>query len=157
MGGELDAPKPPRRANAAAVAQAIALIAAGCITNNFVLELIISRKKNPHADPSAGALLTLIQFLFVAAASAGHGLAWRGFGCCRRHSGGLLRGLVPLSVRPTVVPFRHYVGMTVLFFSMSYLNNAAFAFHISQPMHMVFRSANLMVTYVMGWACFRKR
>lgn len=155
--GELDSPKLPRKSNAAAITRAVALIAAGCITNNFVLELIISRKKNPYADPSAGALLTLIQFVFVATASFQHGFSWRGFGCGRKYSGGFLRGLIPLRLRSTVVPFRHYVGMTVLFFSMSYLNNAAFAFNVSQPMHMVFRSSNLMVTYLMGRACFRKK
>jgi UDP-xylose/UDP-N-acetylglucosamine transporter B4 len=151
--GELDAPPKARRDNAAAIARAIALIALGCVANNFLLELIISRKKNPHADPAAGGLLTLIQFAVVAAASAPHGVAWRGFG----GGGGWLRGLLPLRVRAPVVPFRHYAGMTLLFFSMSYLNNAAFAFHISQPLHMVFRSSSLMVTYAISRACFGKR
>lgn len=157
--GELDGPPKPRRlSNAGAILWAVALIGAGCVTNNFVLELIISRKKNPHADPSAGGLMTFLQFVCVAGLSAPHGFAWRGFGGTR--GGGLLgalRGALPLRPRPLVVPFKHYVGMTALFFSMSLLNNAAFAFHISQPLHMVFRSSSLMVTYALGRACFRKR
>jgi hypothetical protein len=157
--GELDGPpKPRRRSNAGAILWAVCLIGAGCVVNNFVLELIISRKKNPHADPSAGGLMTFLQFVCVAALSAPHGFAWRGFGGTR--GGGLLgalRGALPLRPRPLVVPFKHYLGMTALFFSMSLLNNAAFAFHISQPLHMVFRSSSLMVTYALGRACFRKR
>lgn len=47
--------------------------------------------------------------------------------------------------------------MTGLFFAMSYLNNWAFAFNISQPLHMVFRSSSLVVAYAMGALCFRKR
>jgi UDP-xylose/UDP-N-acetylglucosamine transporter B4 len=47
--------------------------------------------------------------------------------------------------------------MAALFAVMSLLNNLAFAFHISQPMHMVFRSANLMVTYAFGRVFFGKR
>ena len=129
------------------------LVALGCISNNYFLELIVSRKKNPHADPAAGGLLTLLQFALVSVASAPYGLAWRGFG----GSGGLLRGLLPLALRPLTVPLRHYAGMTALFFSMSVLNNAAYNFNISQPMHMVFRSSSLMVTYVMGRAFFKKQ
>jgi UDP-xylose/UDP-N-acetylglucosamine transporter B4 len=40
---------------------------------------------------------------------------------------------------------------------MSWLNNLAFAFHISQPMHMVFRSSNLMISFIFGWAVKGKR
>jgi UDP-xylose/UDP-N-acetylglucosamine transporter B4 len=38
--------------------------------------------------------------------------------------------------------------MAAYFVLMSILNNLAFSFNISQPMHMVLRSSNLMVTYV---------
>ena len=159
--GELDGVK-PKRSNVRDILWAITLIAVGCITNNFVLELIISKKKNPHADPSAGSLMTFLQFIFVASLSSPSGFAWRGFGCGRKYGGsdgllGCLRGMLPFKTRTLVVPFKHYIGMTVLFFTMSYLNNAAFAFHISQPLHMVFRSSSLMVTYAMGRAFFNKR
>jgi UDP-xylose/UDP-N-acetylglucosamine transporter B4 len=47
--------------------------------------------------------------------------------------------------------------MAVYFVVMSILNNLAFSFNISQPMHMVFRSSNLMVSYVYGYVYGRKR
>lgn len=40
-----------------------------CGVNNWTLELIVSTKRNPHGDPGAGTLLTLLQCLFVAVAT----------------------------------------------------------------------------------------
>ena len=159
--GELDA-KPRKPSNLRQVLWAVLVIAAGCVANNFVLELIISKKRNPYADPKAGGLMTFLQFVVVAGLSAPQAFAWRGFAIGKRYNprGGLLaslRGLIPFKLRTLVVPFKHYIGMTALFFTMSYLNNAAFAFHISQPLHMVFRSSSLMMTYAMGRLFFRKQ
>jgi len=116
-----------------------------------------SPKANPWADPGCGPLLTLLQFATIAAVSLPHVLAVpatansaaapssRRGACC----GGLFK-------RP-VVSLWEYGVMTALFASMSVLNNAAFAWHISQPMHMVFRSANMIVTAALGWAFFGRR
>jgi hypothetical protein len=57
-------------------------------------------------------------------------------------------GLPALAARK--VPFRLYAWQAVLFFAMSVLNNAAFLFNISQPVHVVIRSGNLVVTYLVG-------
>lgn len=163
-----------------------------------------SKKANPYADPGAGSLLTLLQFLFIAVTQAPGAIGWRrgagaakaadpsgnataaGTATATQRSGGdggvqpvtavaaprklhplfddddksaiakAVRSL-PVYLKPTVVPIGDYVRQTVLFFAMSFLNNIAFAFHISQPLHMVFRSANLLVTYVVGLVWLEKR
>ena len=104
--------------------------------------------------------MTLLQFLLVTLLSTPYAIRWRGFSGSPVVSRGKHVGAwnwVPLEFLKTVVPLRHYLGMTVLFFSMSYLNNWAFAFNISQPLHMVFRSSSLMVAYVIGAAFLGKR
>lgn len=104
------------------------------------------RDKNPWADKKAGALLTFLQYSLVALLTLPDAFAFSN----KNGVFGILR-------KPTVVPLRHYVQMAGLFAVMSLLNNIAFAFHISQPLHMVFRSANLMVTYAFGRVLFGKR
>ena len=59
------------------------------------------------------------------------------------------QGCVP-SLKALVIPLRVYLLQTLLFFCMSVLNNVAFNFRISQPVHVVVRSANLILTYVVG-------
>jgi hypothetical protein len=108
--------------------------------------------KIPWADKKAGALLTFLQYALVAAITSRHA-----FALAAPKPGGSGGGWLPLVRRlPTTVPLVHYVQMAGLFAVMSLLNNVAFAFNISQPMHMVFRSANLMVTYAFGRAFFGK-
>ncbi len=58
---------------------------------------------------------------------------------------------LPARFLPTVLSLWRYAHMTLVFFVMMYLNNLAFSFNISQPLHMVFRSANLMVSYAYGY------
>ena len=149
------------------LASAVAYIMTGCMINNLVLEVIVNTKKNEWADPGAGGLMTLLQFILVAALSSPNAIQWRGLwnggdaiGSDRSTNSkeGQTWGLrFPLAMRPTIVPLRHYLSMTALFFSMSYMNNWAFAFNISQPLHMVFRSSSLMVTYVIGAGFLGKR
>lgn len=139
--------KKPDASVAAMIAKGLLFVFVGCVVNNWVLELIVSKKANPYADPGAGSLLTLLQFMFIAAVSLPAAL----------HFGKSTTGRTRVAFKPTVIPVREYVKMTAVFFAMSFLNNAAFSFHISQPLHMVFRSANLVTTFVMGkWLFGRK-
>jgi solute carrier family 35 (UDP-xylose/UDP-N-acetylglucosamine transporter), member B4 len=131
--------------------KSVALISAGCIFNNLILEFIVSKKKNEYADPGAGGLMTFLQFIFITVATFPNQFEFNG---AQKFIEG--KDFSLFKMKPTIVPIRHYVFMTMLFFSMSYLNNLAFAFNISQPMHMVFRSANLMVSYIMGKLFFSK-
>jgi hypothetical protein len=53
-------------------------------------------------------------------------------------------------LKPTVIPLKYYLYQAALFFSMSYLNNVVFNFHVSQPVHVVVRSSNLVITCILG-------
>ncbi len=61
-----------------------------------------------------------------------------------------------LFLKPRSIPLKFYMLQTLLFFAMSYLNNVAFDFHISQPVHVIVRSSNLVVTCILG-LCLGKR
>ena len=101
-----------------------------------------SKKRNQlYADKNYGAVLTLLQFALIALLSLQYVCTWKG---------GALRLL------PMRVPWQKYVEMAAYFVVMSILNNLAFSFNISQPMHMVFRSSNLMVSYVYGYAAGKR-
>ncbi len=103
-----------------------------------------SKKRNPYGDKNYGSAITLLQFLFIALVRAPYQVV-------RAPAGSLL----PLRFSETLKSLWRYAHMTLIFFVMMYLNNVAFSFNISQPLHMVFRSANLMVSY--AWGIFVER
>ena len=47
--------------------------------------------------------------------------------------------------------------MALVFFTVSVLNNAAFSFDISVPIHTIFRSSSLVMNMVIGFLVFQKR
>lgn len=47
-------------------------------------------------------------------------------------------------------PASFYLALTFIFFTLSYVNNWAYDFNISQPLHMVFRSCSLIASFLMG-------
>ncbi|KAI9824271.1 MAG: golgi uridine diphosphate-N- acetylglucosamine transporter [Thelocarpon impressellum] len=112
----------------------IALIAlwifGGCCSNVFTLEGIIK------IHPGSGLIITLSQFLLVAATgyfshfSAAH---------------------PPLFLRPNAVPLRRWVVNLALFFTINVLNNYAFGFNISVPVHIILRSGGSATTMMVGW------
>jgi len=55
------------------------------------------------------------------------------------------------------IPIEYYLLITFIFFSLSVINNKAFDFEISQPVHMVFRSSSLLSTLLLGLAFFQKQ
>ena len=56
-----------------------------------------------------------------------------------------------------MVPLSVYALITSIFFVTSVLNNKALAFHISVPVHTVFRSSGLTATLLLGRYCFGVR
>ena len=46
--------------------------------------------------------------------------------------------------------------MTIIFFFVSFINNFAFNFNISQPLHMLFKSSSLITTFLMGFVIGKK-
>lgn len=49
------------------------------------------------------------------------------------------------------VPLRRWVLIAAMFFSINMLNNWAFAFNISVPVHIILRSFGSVSTMLMGW------
>ena len=52
---------------------------------------------------------------------------------------------------------RYYAAFVLVFFTVSVINNNAYAYHISVPLHTIFRSGSLVASLIVGAACLGKR
>ena len=105
-------------------------------SNAITLEQLIG------SYPHAGSLITFSQFVVVAAFGLPLHLSWsHGFP----------------TLRPRTVPLLPYVAQVLLFYAISTLNNAAFAYHIPISVHIVFRSGGLVISMILGWLVAGKR
>ncbi|KAF4591497.1 UDP-N-acetylglucosamine transporter yea4 [Ophiocordyceps camponoti-floridani] len=100
-------------------AASFSLIFGGCCSNVYALEAIIS------FEPSSGTLLTFTQFLFVAVTS---------------YISRFDKTRPPFYLKKAKVPLRRWLVNIVLFFSINLLNNHAFSYSISVPLHIILRS-----------------
>ncbi|KAI8629293.1 UAA transporter family-domain-containing protein [Xylariaceae sp. FL1651] len=107
----------------------LGLIFGGCCSNVFALEAIVK------VEPASGTLLTFVQFLFVAITGY-----ISQFDATRP----------PFFIRPNRVPIRRWLINIVLFFSINLLNNHAFSYDISVPVHIILRSGGSITTMVAG-------
>jgi dolichyl-phosphate-mannose-protein mannosyltransferase len=57
----------------------------------------------------------------------------------------------PFFVKPSPVPFRKWVISAALFFTVNMMNNWAFAFNISVPVHIILRSFGSVTTMIAGY------
>lgn len=112
-----------------AVGAMLSLIFGGCCSNVFALEAIIK------VEPASGTLLTFVQFLFVAVT----GYVSQ-FDITRP----------PFFVKPNRVPIRRWLINIILFFSINVLNNHAFSYDISVPVHIILRSGGSITTMIAG-------
>ncbi|KAI1467369.1 UAA-domain-containing protein [Daldinia caldariorum] len=112
-----------------AVGAMLSLIFGGCCSNVFALEAII------NVEPASGTLLTFVQFLFVAVTGY-----ISQFDITRP----------PFFVKPNRVPIRRWLINIVLFFSINVLNNHAFSYDISVPVHIILRSGGSITTMIAG-------
>ncbi|KAL1839002.1 hypothetical protein VTJ49DRAFT_1977 [Mycothermus thermophilus] len=112
-----------------AVGAMLSLIFGGCCSNVFALESIVK------VEPASGTLLTFVQFAFVAAT----GLPSQ-FDPKRP----------PFFLKPNRVPLRRWLVNIVLFFSINVLNNHAFSYDISVPVHIILRSGGSITTMLAG-------
>ncbi|KAI5817146.1 UAA transporter family-domain-containing protein [Pyronema omphalodes] len=110
------------------------LIFGGCCSNVFALEAII--KQEPHA----GHLITFAQFALVAFEGLIYHFDPRG----------------PCFLKPRQIPLRRWAVQIALFWLVSIMNNQAFAYNISVPVHIILRSGGSMTTLLVGW-CWGKR
>ncbi len=84
----------------------------------------------------AGTLLTFVQFLFVAATG---------------YVSQFDRDRPPFFIRPNKVPLKRWIFNIVLFFTINVLNNHAFSYNISVPVHIILRSGGSITTIVAGF------
>lgn len=91
-------------------------------------------------DP-LGTLLTFVQFLFVA--STGYISQFD-------------RNRAPHFLKPNKVPIRRWLINILLFFTINVLNNHAFSYNISVPIHIILRSGGSITTLVAGYLWGKK-
>jgi solute carrier family 35 (UDP-xylose/UDP-N-acetylglucosamine transporter), member B4 len=111
------------------------LIFGGCCANVFALESIIKDA------PGSGTLITCVQFILISLFTLPSSLD-------------LSRGMKHLWLRERVIPLQIWLIYTAFFITVNILNNKAFSYKISVPLHIILRSAgpvaNMAVGYVSG-------
>lgn len=107
------------------------LIFGGCCSNVYTLEALI------HTSPTSGPLITALQFLLVALATLPRHLS-------------LSRGWRNLYLRERNIPLRKWLIYTAYFLTINILNNMAFKYRISVPLHIILRSAGPVMTMAVG-------
>ncbi|TPX63159.1 hypothetical protein SpCBS45565_g06825 [Spizellomyces sp. 'palustris'] len=126
------------------------LIFGGCCSNVYTLEVLVT-----HA-PKSGHLITLAQFLVVAVEGLLSNLEWD-WGW--RPAPGRVSGrksFLPLRLKERRIPIRYWIGMVLLFWTVSVLNNASLGYNIAMPLHIIFRSGSLFVSMLFSWLFFGK-
>ena len=119
----------------------LTLIFGGCCSNVYALEAIIK------AAPGSGTLVTCFQFGLIAAVS----LPGR-FEILKHASLSASSSRLPspwwrrLRLKPNAVPLRKWAIYTALFVVINVLNNKAFDYRISVPLHIILRSAGPVST-----------
>ncbi|KAF2109546.1 Dolichyl-phosphate-mannose-protein mannosyltransferase-domain-containing protein [Lophiotrema nucula] len=113
----------------APLAGSFALIFGGCCSNVYCLEAIVKH------EPDSGLLITLFQFIFTCLSTLHYQ-----FDPTQR-----------FFVKPSPVPFRKWCISAAMFFAVNMMNNWAFAFNISVPVHIILRSFGSVTTMAAGW------
>ncbi|KAF2750655.1 glycosyltransferase family 39 protein [Sporormia fimetaria CBS 119925] len=113
----------------APLAGSFALIFGGCCSNVYCLEAIVKH------EPDSGLLITLFQFVFTCVSTLHYQFDPNG----------------RFFVKPSPVPFRKWCISAALFFTVNMMNNWAFAFDISVPVHIILRSFGSVTTMAAGW------
>lgn len=114
---------------------AIGLIMVGCCSNVVVLELML------NIDSHCGSLVTIAQFLFITATSMGGQFEPKSY----------------WKLKQRTIPLYFHLVLVALFFGQSIINNLAFGFHISMPLHSIFRSGSLIMNLLIGVLFFKLR
>jgi UDP-xylose/UDP-N-acetylglucosamine transporter B4 len=108
----------------------MSLIFGGCCSNVFALEAIV------NFEPNSGTLLTFVQFLFVAVVG---------------YAAQFDRTRPPFFIKQNKVPISRWLVNIVLFFTINMLNNHAFSYDISVPVHIILRSGGSISTIAIGY------
>ncbi|KAK4545643.1 hypothetical protein LTR36_002596 [Oleoguttula mirabilis] len=113
---------------AAGLLSTVSLIFGGCCSNVFALEALI------RTEPNSGLLITFFQFVFTTLAALPTQLSANS----------------PGSLHPPKVPLSRWATIAAMFFTINMLNNWAFAFSISVPVHIILRSFGSVTTMCAG-------
>jgi UDP-xylose/UDP-N-acetylglucosamine transporter B4 len=111
----------------------VSMVMLGCCSNAITLESVFFR------CTSCGSLVTLSQFAILAVYGLVLNLE--------------LKNGIGLKTRKS--PLYWHLFQVILFFGSSLLNNLAFAYHISMPLHSLIRSGSLAMNIVVGYVIFR--
>lgn len=138
----------------------LSLVFGGCCSNAITLEHITSRY------PNAGVLITFFQFLIVSLYGLPKQFTFNDPPESKRAANGP-NGTASAPTTPRKrwiprlknrkVPLLPYFVQVALFFVLSTLNNAAFAYHIPMTVHIVFRSGGMIINMILGWIFTKKR
>jgi solute carrier family 35 (UDP-xylose/UDP-N-acetylglucosamine transporter), member B4 len=115
----------------------MSLIFGGCCANVFALEAII------REAPGSGILITCTQFLLTSLFSIKPHLD-------------LSRGIKHLYLKPRAIPFQRWLLYTLMFLTINVLNNKAFNYKISVPLHIILRSAGPVATMAVGYVAGKR-
>ncbi|KAJ5348182.1 uncharacterized protein N7506_001435 [Penicillium brevicompactum] len=110
----------------------VSLIFGGCCANVFALEAIIKEQ------PTAGPLITFAQFIICALFTLPHFLS-------------PAAGPKSLFLSPRAIPLKSWTIYTLYFLTVNLLNNWAFAYKISVPLHIILRSAGPVASMIIGY------
>ena len=119
------------------IAAMASLIFGGCCANVFALEAIIKEA------PGSGTLITFTQFLLTSLFSVKSQLD-------------VSRGWQRMYLKSRAVPLRIWTCYTLMFLTINVLNNQAFKYKISIPLHIIFRSAGPVASMAVGYAAGRR-
>jgi len=116
--------------------QTLSLVFGGCCSNAITLERLTL--EYPHS----GSLITFIQFLIISIHGLPRHVEWTSYGP---------------KFKPRRIPLTPYTIQVVLFYLVSLLNNAAFAYRIPMSVHIIFRSGGLIISMVLGYLLVGRR
>ncbi len=114
----------------------LGLVFGGCCSNAVSLEQLTSHY------PTAGSLITFFQFSIISLYGLPKHTIWTPYGP---------------RLAPTRIPISRYLIQVALFYIISLLNNAAFAYQIPMSVHIIFRSGGLIVSMILGWSVVGKK
>jgi UDP-xylose/UDP-N-acetylglucosamine transporter B4 len=120
----------------------IAAVMIGCCSNVITFELILNEYNK------SGSIVTIAQFLFISMEGLIHNSK------IERNIDGSLKS-IGLKERST--PLFYHALLVSLFFTQTIVNNLAFSYNISLPLHSIFRSGSLITNMLVGMILFHYR
>lgn len=138
----------------------LTLIFGGCCSNAITMEHVTS------TYPHSGVLVTFFQFLIVFLYGLPSQLTFTRPETLQAANGDPSSHKTPSTparrtwlprLKKRRVPLLPYLIQVALFFVLSTLNNAAFAYHIPMTVHIIFRSGGMIVNMVLGRLLAKKR